>query len=109
MGRADRADALHGRVVVEQHPAAAIDLRIDIARHQPAAAEVDDLRIVPGVEVGDDAILDPERAAVLRAMIGQDAPAAKDETAHRVSVTLRRCGGWSGFSPRRNDTVLTMR
>ncbi len=93
MRRADRRDPGDGRLIVEQHPAAAIDLRIDEARYQPAPVQIDDLGLVPAMEVGDDAILDMDRAVVLHALVGKDAPAAKDEMAHRVSVTLRRWGG----------------
>src|SRR3546814_7252918 len=38
---ADRRDGVHVGLVVEQHAAAAVDLRIDEAGEQPAAAQVD--------------------------------------------------------------------
>ncbi len=41
MGRADGGDGLDGGGVVEQHPAAAIDLGVDEAGDQQAAVEVD--------------------------------------------------------------------
>src|SRR3546814_4715940 len=56
---ADRRDGVHVGLVVEQHAAAAVDLRIDEAGEQPAAAQVD--RIAGGegrgrVDRGDPSI-----------------------------------------------------
>ena len=44
VGRADAADRLHRRCLVEQHAATAVDLHVDEARQQHGAGEVVHLR-----------------------------------------------------------------
>src|SRR5213082_2289087 len=114
VGAADGADRLDGRGIVEEHAAAAVDLRVDEAGQQQLAAEIAPLRAPRApVRGGDDieyaAVLD-EHASALREPVLEQHPAVDQGNAHqRVSVTLARCGGWSGSPPRASARALTIR
>ena len=73
----DRGDSLDGRIGVEQHAAAAVDLPIDEARAQNAAAEIDLLAAARAVGEGrerlDRAALDNERTIVVQPFAVEDA------------------------------------
>ncbi len=106
----DGAEAVDRRAVVEQDVAAAIDLRVDEARHEPAATEIDPgpiaRKLGQGHPAGDPPGFDQERAAV-QFPIGEDQPGAdKSGPRHNVRVTLARCGGRSGSRPRASERAL---
>ena len=73
----DRSNSLDGRIGVEQHAAAAVDLPIDEARAQNAAAEIDLLAAARAVGEGgerlDRSALDNERAIVVQPLAVEDA------------------------------------
>ncbi len=73
----DCGDSLDGRIGVEQHAAAAVDLPIDEARAQNAAAQIDLLAaaraVVEGGERLDRRALDNERAIVVQSLAVEDA------------------------------------
>ena len=98
MGAADGADRLDARRVVEQHPAAAVHLRVDEARQQQAAAEIAALRAAAarvgrGDDVEDAPVVDQHAAAVREALLAQHAPVHQCDAHQSVSVTLLRFGG----------------
>ncbi len=102
---ADRAHALRGRRIVEQHAAAAIDLRIDEARRQHAALQTMHRQVARHHclrhHVEDARAVDHD--GVLRAPLGavEDLRACDREPGHhKVSVTFLRRGGVSGSKPR---------
>jgi len=110
MRLADGGDAVDRRMIVEQDAAAAIHLQVDEAREKIASQ-------LPVLEVGralsgrhhaDDQASVHEDAPVRLKTVGrQDARGMECDRAHRVSVTLRRCGGRSGSNPlaRLSDTA----
>ena len=113
MRRTDRGDALDGRLVVEQHAAAAVDLRIDEAGNEPAVLEVDRVRRRT-VECGyrhDPAALDRDRRAGQQGVGGDDRAVYEMhlQRTHTVFVTLLRWSGASGLSPRRSESALAIR
>ena len=79
MSRADGADGIKRRGIVEQHPAATIDLQVDEAGHNHAAIELQALGMVrnfrPGNDAGDIAELDQQRRIVGPALAIKDAGA----------------------------------
>ena len=111
MRRADRRDRFDIDLIVEQHPAAAIDLGVDEAGEEPAAVQID-LPVCGRVgcggdgsngAVGDDDVRRADGAA------RQCDPAVMETKDHKVSVTLLRCGGESGLWPRASASALAMR
>ena len=73
----DRRDPRDGRLGVEQHAAAAVDLPIDEARAQNTAAEIDLFAaaraVVEGSERLDRTALDNQRAIVVQPLAVEDA------------------------------------
>ena len=73
----DRGDPLDGRLGVEQHAAAAVDLPIDEARRKNAAAEIDLLAAAGAVFKADKrldrAAFDNERVVVVQPFAVEDA------------------------------------
>src|SRR5690606_28168260 len=113
---ADGVDRLGTGVVVEQHAAATVDLHVDEARQQPAAAEVAHLAgLDPRLALGHQrldaaAAVDQHRHVVMEAVVQQDAAVHQGLGGHHtVSVTLLRCGGTSGLCPRRSASASTAR
>jgi hypothetical protein len=98
----DRADAVDAGVVVEQHAAAAVDLRVDEPGHQPAAGQIDaPPGTVTGIgrdrcEIDDAAVLDHDLDTRPALIARDDASAGETQRRHRVRVTFDRCGGRSG-------------
>ena len=92
----DRGDPLDGRIGVEQHAAAAVDLPIDEARAKHSAAEIDLLAAARPVlgwnERLDRAALDDQRAIVVQ-------PFAVEQAARRRKPSLR------GFPLRRHGAA----
>ena len=107
--RPDTSDCLDARIVVEQHPAAAVDLRVDEAGQQPAALEVHGRARRARGRRDDPATLDVQ--AVGNPALAGHHPAVREGQAggHRVSVTFLRCGGASGSIPRATASALTKR
>jgi hypothetical protein len=102
--RTDRGNAFDADIVVEQHPAAAIDLRIDETGHQPATVKVDiGAAADRGIDRGDAAIGHVDRRRGEHGAAHHDT-AIGDAQLHRVLVTLLRKGGRSGSKPRATDS-----
>ena len=110
---ADRCDRLDAGVVVEQPPAAAIDLHIDEAGDEDAAIEVPDLDVRGHVLLADDRLdpiaVDQHAPALDERAVDQHSPVDERDAHHSVSVTLARCGGRSGSSPRATASALAAR
>jgi hypothetical protein len=81
MGQGDGAGALRGSLFVEQHAAAAIDLGVEEARRQHAAAELVADEIHGHAEsrhdVQDPLAVEQHRVVVEEALAGEDARAAE--------------------------------
>src|SRR6185312_3356538 len=93
------------RMIVQHDAAAAIDLEIDKAGSKNAAPRSDDLDVGRHGSRGNDALdlaaTNDQRGIVVPCIAIEDARASQGKTAaHRVSVTLLRCGGTSGSRPR---------
>src|SRR5688572_1919829 len=104
MRPADRLDAFGAGMVVEHDAATAIHLQVDEAGRQHIAG-LDDLRAGRNLVPRDDSFYrvtaKDERGILMPAFAVEDLLGEEGKhVAHIVSVTLRRCGGWSGFSPR---------
>src|SRR6185436_2220345 len=114
MGAADLPDGIDGRFGVEQHPAAAVYLRVQKARQKQMATEVvaDRLptaRVVVGDDVDYPSSLEQYGAVIDDAGITEH-PAVDQRNRHQtVSVTLRKCGGRSGSRPRAMASALASR
>ena len=97
-----------GRVVVEQHVAAAIDLKVDEAGREPGAVrqacdgEVGG-QIARGINA-DDALAVDHHGGVAMQRVAVEHVVRRDRVtfgrAHRVRVTFCRCRGWSASKPR---------
>jgi hypothetical protein len=114
MRRGDATHAVHIRRVVEQHPAAAIDLAVDESGRQHAPAEIVTLRFAHariGIadDRGDVRAVDQHGKARSETGVGQHAAVDQGGWHQTVSVTLRRCGGTSGLRPRRSDSAFAAR
>ncbi len=100
VGGADAGDLVHGRRVGEEGAAAAVDLGVDEAGREVAAAEIAALRIggrVGRVDQAHDApAADQQGLARDKACVGMDRCVEKGGIHQTVSVTLLRWGGWSG-------------
>ncbi len=103
VGLTDCRYARDCRIVVEQGAAAAVDLEIDEAGEQVAR------QLAPGsvwralarrCHGGDAPAFDRHAAVKLETGRGQQPRGQKRDLCHRVSVTLRKCGGRSGSKPR---------
>ena len=92
MGGTDPGDALHAGIVVEQGSAAAIDLGVDKAGHQPPAVQVD--RVAGHCplprERRDAALRDLDFRAFPGPSVDDDLAVAEAIGAHWVRVTLAR-------------------
>src|SRR6185437_7732876 len=100
-GRHD-GDGLNRWIVVEKPPAAPIHLRVDEAGKKQLAAEIDSLCAL-GWLLADGAnafALDEHTKTVPDLIRKHDAAVDESGRHQRVSVTLARCGGWSGSRPR---------
>ncbi len=112
---ADGANGLDARIVVEQHAAAAVHLRVDEARQQQIAAKiapdgVANARVGVAHDIDDVPALEQHGAALDEA--GIEHHAAVDQRGHphhSVSVTLFRNGGRSGSRPRAIESAFAMR
>ena len=111
MRGADRGDALHGRRVVEQHAAAAIDLGIDESGDERA---VQPPRLGAGGNragrhhAGDARAVDQDGDIFAERAVDQRA--CRDQRLHQmVSVTLASDGGRSGSKPRAIESALAAR
>ena len=111
--RTDCADTVHVGPVVEQHAAAAVDLRVDEAWQQNQSTQVVDFDIRRDVACRDhglDAtVFDEHGDIVVPTLPGKYACIDECRRHHTVSVTLARCGGRSGSRPRRIASALTAR
>ena len=102
-----------GRVVEQR--TAPIDLHVDEAGQQPAAAQVHllgsvaQLRCGVGQQRADATLFDHHSQIVAEFIACQDAGIAQHGCHHTVSVTLFRCGGRSGLKPRRSASALIAR
>jgi hypothetical protein len=110
---ADRGDGFDAGMFVEQHAAAAVHLRVEEAGCQHAALEVYQpvgTRDAAGADHGlDAAIAHQQGLAGFEAVVGQY-PAVAECLEHQiVSVTLFRCGGRSGSSPRARASAFAAR
>ena len=105
----DCGDGLHADIVVEQHAAAAIDLRIDEAGQQPATFQIDRSRgSIIGVDRRHLALRQGKAGSVQD--IGPDRDAAVGKASlHFVRVTLLRNGGLSGSNPRATESCAAKR
>ena len=105
MGKGNAADAVGRRLLVEESAAAAVHLRIDEARRQESALEIDladRLRQAARRNDGLDAgVFDDDRGTGDDRSPVEDPGAGQGEPAHRVSVTFLRSRGRSGSRPRR--------
>ena len=108
VGPGDSGDALHAGFVVEEDAAAAVHLNVDEAGDKNAARQIDMLVSTASDSIdGNDlsAIHRDRRFAEPRA--GRIYSSVREcDRAHRVCVTLRRCAGLSGLSPRASDRAL---
>ena len=110
MRRRHGRDAVDVETVVEQHAAAAIDLRIDIAGHDPAAVQVDRVRrTLHRADRRDTIAVHDDLRAWQNPVLGRDMAVDETETGHSVRVTFCRCGGESGSMPRASASASTMR
>ncbi len=111
VGRADRFDGRNVGRKVELRPAAAIHLEVDQPRGDRAAIEGHALDVERRIGCRDpfDAVTgDDQHRAVPPQLAVEDARTGISEAVgHRVSVTLLRCGGWSGSKPRLRDSSST--
>jgi hypothetical protein len=106
----DGADALDAGLVVEQHIAAAIDLRVDKAGQQRAAAQIDALIAVGHIagrgKAQDPPVRDQQRLMLHDPVRQHDMRAKKrSRPGHNVRVTLLRWGGLSGLQPRAGPAI----
>ena len=104
MGGSNRPDPIHVRAIVQKHVAAPVHLRVDEARHEPAASEIEHIirgRHFRGGHDGDDAVAGDEDGMVVELSPGEN-QRRPDQcgSVHSVRVTLERCGGRSGLRPR---------
>ena len=99
MCRADTGYTLDSQAIVEKDVAAAIHLRVDKAGNKPALVEID-RGVIRHADRADRGGIEIEGHRIALAVSAQDATIGKGQTVHRVSVTLRRKGGWSGSRPR---------
>ncbi len=109
-GGADGADGFDAGIEIEQGAAAAIDLQVDEARREDAAAHRHALRVggrVGGDDGFDPAVGDDQRRAIPPGFAVENAGAGIGDAAHTVSVIFFRCGGWSGSKPRWRDSIST--
>ena len=114
MGGSDRADRFHARVVVEEHAAAAVHLRVEEAGKEGCASEVAPARRararVVAPDEGDDASRVDEDATLLHESVVREHPRVDEQLHdHIVRVTLARCGGSSGSRPRAIARALAAR
>ena len=123
MRAADLDDRIDARIIVEQHAAAAVDLRVDESGHEPLAFEIVDallavaraaacalgLPLLMAVHGLDTPGVEHDDAAFFEARIGQHAAVDQRQAHHSVSVTLLRCGGLSGLKPRAKASAVAMR
>ena len=104
----DRPDAGDGRLIIEEHAAAAVDLHVDEARREQA---LDAPHPHAGGQVGvlhdgtDAAVVDDHRLPFAEVRTVEDPRAGEREGHQRVSVTFVRCGGRSGSRPRARATA----
>src|SRR5580692_5539681 len=112
MGLDDTSNSLQRWRLVEEKAAAAIDLPVDEARSQDAAAKVALLPAARALRMGrqrdNDALLNDKRAIVEELFAVEETRPEQHEH-QRVSVTLRRCGGLSGSRPRRRAQASARR
>jgi hypothetical protein len=108
----DGRDAVDVGAVVEQHAAATIHLRVDETGHEQLAVEIEDAigtdDLARAHDRFDAPVTNQQRAAVFDARIGQDLAILEREQHQTVSVTLWRCGGWSGSRPRASASAFAM-
>ena len=114
VGGADGADRIHGRCIVEQHPATTVHLQVDESRQQQSAGEVMGLscaatHIIGRQHIQDARVLDQHTVAAHEPVSAQHPPVDQCAGLHIVSVTLRKCGGASGLSPRASASAFAMR
>jgi len=112
MRRANAADRVDARGIVEQHATAAVDLAVDETRQQIISAKIARVRIEHArIRVRDDrcddALVDQHRDIVAETIDRQHACVDERRRHHTVSVTLLRCGGASGLRPRRTASAFT--
>jgi len=96
MGAGDRAHRFRRRIVVEQHPAAAIDLQIDEAGRYEAAGWQPKLPVVgrnfaPGGDPAYSASVDQNRC------FGVPAPPIENTVGQTACFSLSSCGFISGL------------
>ncbi|MNV20764.1 hypothetical protein D3C71_1116850 [compost metagenome] len=109
------AQRIHIGLIVEQRTAAAVDLGVDEARHQPATAQIHLLigssnrRIIRSHDRNDAVVLDHDGNVVTEVLADKNAAIAQYGFHQTVSVTLFRCGGRSGLLPRRSASALIAR
>ena len=111
MGLADLAYGVDRRHGVEEHAAAAVHLRVEKTREEEMAAEIVALgagapRIPRSYDIDDPASIEQHDSIVLEAGVAKDATVDERDRHQTVSVTLRRCGGRSGSSPRAIASAL---
>ncbi len=110
----DARDAVDRRRIVEQHAAAAVDLAVDETGRKRATVEIDDLcrahaRVGGDDDIGDVRAIEQHGGAVDETGIAKHARVDQCGEHQTVSVTLRKCGGTSGFRPRRSESALAAR
>ena len=91
MRRADRRDPLDVRPVVQQHPAAAVDLQVDEPRRQHPARERHPLalrRLRRRHDRRDRAVLDHQRRALAQPLAVEDRGADENAPPHAASLPL---------------------
>src|SRR5690606_10199615 len=108
------SDRLHGRIVIEQRAAAAVDLHIDKAGQEELILQIDassllHSRIALGDDVDDAIFLDEHRFIALETGVGEHASVDESGDHQIVSVTLRKFGGRSGSMPRASASSFTIR
>ena len=84
------------------------------AWRERAAVEIDDLcgthaRVGGDDDIGDARAVEQHGGTVNETGVAEHACVDQCGEHQTVSVTLRRCGGTSGFRPRRSDSVLAAR
>ena len=97
-------------VIVEHHPAAAIDLKIDQPRRDHAALQPRDLGAFRHIrhDADDAPPLDQQRLARDPGPAVENLGPEISAQRHTVSVTFLRWRGASGLMPRSAATSLTM-
>ena len=102
---ADGGDLVQARIGAEHDPAAAVHLEVDETGREDAAVEVHPLAAFRQNALRTDlrhlAVRDPQRGVFVDPRPVENPRPGENLVHHTVSVTLRRCGGASGSSPRR--------